>query len=257
MDNSFLSRRLVLQARSAPSQPLNHRAAPAASRAADPLAASRPAPYSRLSRSPGRPLPGSRPPSEPDPISGGPSAEAVETRRDPFWFIKMLRSELTDHEFAYMNVADSGSTTWDPYNLQIVAFPDVNPRNHYTISEAGVTHCMRRGTEEVVEFTPLDQWERDCGHFQKVMEIPFFKRYRSWKSYYSWKRAIQSEKIAGCKAVLTQNLFILNRRPELHPPLPPPSRRHVACRPPRSDPKRRLAAVARAQYVPAVAAPRA
>ena len=220
MDKSFLSRRLLLEARSAPSQPLNHRAAPAASRAADPLAASRPAPYSRLSRSPGRPLPGSRPPSEPDPISGGPSAEAVETRRDPFWFIKMLRSELTDHEFAYMNVADSGSTTWDPYNLQIVAFPDVNPRNHYTISEAGVTHCMRRGTEEVVEFTPLDQWERDCGHFQKVMEIPFFKRYRSWKSYYSWKRAIQSEKIAGCKAVLTQNLFILNRRPELPPSTP-------------------------------------
>jgi hypothetical protein len=31
----------------------------------------------------------------------------------------MLRTELSDHEFAYMNVADSDGTTWDPYNLQV------------------------------------------------------------------------------------------------------------------------------------------
>ena len=42
------------------------------------------------------------------------------------------------------------------------------------------------------------------------MEIPFFKRYQSWKAYYSWKRVIQSDKIAHCKAVLSQNLFVLN-----------------------------------------------
>ena len=90
-------------------------------------------------------------------------------------FIQMLRTELSDHEFAYMNVADSDGTTWDPYNLQvrgrvrvrarararvrspdpdpgpntnpdpnpspnptpctlqIVAFADVNPLDHYTI----------------------------------------------------------------------------------------------------------------------------
>eukprot|EP00966_Prymnesium_polylepis_P038086 883064-Prymnesium_polylepis.2 len=80
----------------------------------------------------------------------------------------MLRTELSDHEFAYMNVADTDGTTWDPYNLKIVAFSDVNPSNHYTISEAGVTHCIRRGKEEIAEFTPLEQWEKECGLFQEV-----------------------------------------------------------------------------------------
>ena len=69
----------------------------------------------------------------------------AQRRRDPFWFIQMLRTELSDHEFAYMNVADTDGTTWDPYNLQIVAFADVNPLDHYTISAAGVTHCLRKG----------------------------------------------------------------------------------------------------------------
>ena len=96
----------------------------------------------------------------------------------------MLRTELSDHEFAYMNVADTDGTTWDPYNLQIVAFADVNPNDHYTISAAGVTHCVRRGKEEMTEFTQLDQWEKECGLFQQVMKIPFFSRYQSWKAYY-------------------------------------------------------------------------
>ena len=138
------------------------------------------------------------------------SGDGDEKRRDPFWFIQMLRTELSDHEFAYMNVADTEGTTWDPYNLKIVAFSDVNPSNHYTISEAGVTHCIRRGKEEIAEFTPLDQWEKECGLFQEVMEIPFFKRYQSWKAYYSWKRVIQSDKISTCRNVLTRHLFILN-----------------------------------------------
>lgn len=42
------------------------------------------------------------------------------------------------------------------------------------------------------------------------MEIPFFKRYQSWKAYYSWKRAIQADKITACSAVLASNLFMLN-----------------------------------------------
>ena len=61
---------------------------------------------------------------------------------------KALRTELSEHEFAYMNVADTSGTTWDPYDLKIVAFNEVNPDNHYTISEAGVTHTVRRGKVE-------------------------------------------------------------------------------------------------------------
>ena len=193
------------------------------------LTSSGPLPYAKMARSAAReaerraafqpapaPAPASSSRATPTAVSlAGPAAAAEEQsleekRRDPFWFIKMLRTELSDHEFAYMNVADTDGTTWDPYNLKIVAFSDVNPNNHYTISEAGVTHCIRRGKEEIAEFTPLEQWEKECSLFQEVMEIPFFKRYQSWKSYYSWKRAIQSDKIASCRGVLTRHLFILN-----------------------------------------------
>ena len=124
-----------------------------------------------------------------------------EEKRDPFWFIRMLRTELSDHEFAYMNVANTEGTTWDPYDLKIVAFNEVNPNNHYTISEAGVTHCVRKGKVEVAEFTPLQQWESECGLFHEVMEIPFFKRYQSWKAYTSWSRAIKSDKHQACSQV--------------------------------------------------------
>ena len=37
----------------------------------------------------------------------GGAKRAVEQKRDLFWFIRMLRTELSDHEFAYMNVADT------------------------------------------------------------------------------------------------------------------------------------------------------
>ena len=197
------------------------------------LASSGPLPYAKLARSadqlvmhhpssdPTTPAPAGRAvapattqrsPTDTEGEAEAPPAEPDEgdQRRDPFWFIKMLRTELSDHEFAYMNVADTDGTTWDPYNLKIVPFSEVNPNDHYTISEAGVTHCTRRGKEESAEFTPLEQWETECALFQDVMEIPFFKRYQSWKAYYSWKRAIQSEKVHNCKAVLTRNLFILN-----------------------------------------------
>lgn len=97
-------------------------------------------------------------------------------RNDPFWFIQMLRTELSNNEFAYMNVADTEGTSFDPYNLRIVPFNEVNESNHYTISEAGVTHCFRKGNQEFAEFTPLEQWENECYLFQEVMEIPFFKR---------------------------------------------------------------------------------
>ena len=139
---------------------------------------------------------------------GGDAGGAV--KRDPFWFIQMLRTELAEHEFAYMNYADTQGTTWDPYDLKIVPFHEVDTSDHYTISEAGVTHCIRKGKVDVTEFTPLEQWETEAGQFKEVMEIPFFKRYQSWKAYTSWKGAIKKDKMAACSAVLTNHLFVLN-----------------------------------------------
>eukprot|EP00966_Prymnesium_polylepis_P038085 883064-Prymnesium_polylepis.1 len=72
------------------------------------------------------------------------------------------------------------------------------------------------GTSEVLRRPVLAcgaAWHaRECarGRCWQVMEIPFFKRYQSWKAYYSWKRVIQSDKISTCRSVLTRHLFILN-----------------------------------------------
>ncbi|KAJ1632325.1 hypothetical protein T492DRAFT_868485 [Pavlovales sp. CCMP2436] len=51
--------------------------------------------------------------------SGAGGDEKQTRRNDPFWFIQMLRT------FAYMNVADSEGTSFDPYNLRIVPFNEV------------------------------------------------------------------------------------------------------------------------------------
>ena len=48
-------------------------------------------------------------------------------KRDPFWFIRMLRTELSDHEFAYMNVADTEGTTWDPWMRSMLSCASMSP----------------------------------------------------------------------------------------------------------------------------------
>ena len=45
------------------------------------------------------------------------------------------------------------------------------------MSRAGVTHFYQTETD----FTSLDQWEREYFLFTKMMEIPFFRRFRMWK----------------------------------------------------------------------------
>ena len=69
-----------------------------------------------------------------------------------------------------------------------------------------------------MEFTALEQWEKECGLFQQVMKIPFFNRYQSWKAHYTWKKTIKTEKMAESSKVLSQNPC---RTPSLTP-LPSP-----------------------------------
>jgi len=145
---------------------------------------------------------------------GGASASAEDatapTSHDPFWFIQMLKTELHEHEFAYMNVVEQSGGVVDPYKLQIVPFSQVNPSDHYTISAAGVTHTRRVGKSETSEFTPLAQWEAERAQFYAVMQIPFFKRYQVWKAHYSWRRGLVREKMSACKGELGQALFQLD-----------------------------------------------
>ena len=46
----------------------------------------------------------------------------------------------------------------------------------------------------VNDFTSLDQWEREYFLYTKMMEIPFFKKFRMWKAFYFWKVLIRKTK---------------------------------------------------------------
>jgi len=124
----------------------------------------------------------------------------------PFSFIdKAIDSPYTE-EFVYLNPRG-------PYDLVIVKHDRIDPSNYYTMSRAGVTHFFKAETD----FTSLDQWEREYFLFTKMMEIPFFRRFRMWKAFFFWKKHIRRTKLNKCKKVLTENLYILS--PYLRPSL--------------------------------------
>merc|ERR1711933_523773 len=43
------------------------------------------------------------------------------------------------------------------------------------------------------------------------MNIPFFNRFKKWKTFKIWKKRIQGDKVKLCNKVMNSNLFILNK----------------------------------------------
>lgn len=108
-----------------------------------------------------------------------------------------------------MDMAD-----YHPYNLKIVPHAEVDPKNFFTMSAAGVTHFIngvagmkrkkkkmkgqknvrekkakkkrkqsRKPSNHYAEFTALDQWVREYEIYAKVKMIPIFRKYKMWKLY--------------------------------------------------------------------------
>mmetsp|Transcript_44339 Transcript_44339/g.86753 ORF Transcript_44339/g.86753 Transcript_44339/m.86753 type:complete len:4144 (+) Transcript_44339:98-12529(+) len=130
---------------------------------------------------------------------GNSQSEYEKYLRSPFSFIdKVIESPYTE-EFVYLNPRG-------PYDLEIVKHDQIDPDNYYTMSRAGVTHFYQTETD----FTSLDQWEREYFLFTKMMEIPFFKKFRMWKAFYFWKKLIRKQKSNKYRKFLQENLYILN-----------------------------------------------
>ncbi|KAF4653201.1 hypothetical protein FOL47_010653 [Perkinsus chesapeaki] len=123
---------------------------------------------------------------------------------DPMDFIDfILNHDSLTEEFCYMTrTGNSGGA----YDLQIVPFSQINPYDYYTISLRGVT-SFRRGS---IEFTPLHVWQRDQALYKRVMNIPFFAKYRKWKLYTIWRSAVIRQRMRKCRNVLSKSLFILD-----------------------------------------------
>ncbi|KAJ3105519.1 Dynein heavy chain 6, axonemal [Phlyctochytrium planicorne] len=135
-----------------------------------------------------------------------------EQSKDPFKFIEFLQAHPHSKDFAYMNIikpsVKQGNLTFNPYNLEIVDFSQVDKRyGYYTISNSGVTHFNAIGHGD---FTPLSQWLRECGLFHSLLKIPFFARYRVWKCFTLWKRTVLHTKIMFAKKLLIKNLFTVH-----------------------------------------------
>ena len=119
--------------------------------------------------------------------------------QSPFSFIDKVIDNPYTEEFVYLNPEG-------PYNLSIVKHDQINPRNYYTMSRAGVIHFY----ENDADFISLNQWEREYFIFTKIMEVPFFRKFRMWKTFFFWKKFIRRQKSNSCRDLLQENLYILN-----------------------------------------------
>ena len=95
------------------------------------------------------------------------------------------------------------------YDLGVVDHSNVNMDDYHTMSRAGITHFTLSSEPE---FTPLDVWEREYHLFNVIQFIPFFKKYRLWKSYTTWKKTVRNGKMNNASTELTNKLFLLTKQ---------------------------------------------
>ncbi|XP_074052253.1 dynein axonemal heavy chain 6 isoform X2 [Macrotis lagotis] len=132
---------------------------------------------------------------------------------DPLQIIKII-NENKHLGFLYMIPAvPTSSIDYNPYNLRVVSYDNVNKNDYYTISQKAVTHTYN----DEVEFIELTRWEKEYLYHRELTKIPIFSRFRKWKAFSVWRKNVRSKKINGCRRALQDNLFIVNNflRPAL------------------------------------------
>jgi dynein heavy chain len=90
------------------------------------------------------------------------------------------------------------------YALKIISQGDVDMDLYCTISKEGVTHYNQKQSQ----FTSLQQFEREFHLFGQISRIRFFRQYRLWKTFSTWKRGLRFGKIAESRKLISSSLFI-------------------------------------------------
>ena len=93
-------------------------------------------------------------------------------------------AEFLNGNFLYMRPTKDAQSVYD---LGVVDHSEVDMDDYHTMSRAGITHFTLSSEPE---FTPLDVWEREYHLFNVIQFIPFFRKYRLWKSYTTWKKTV-------------------------------------------------------------------
>eukprot|EP00660_Eupelagonema_oceanica_P004714 gene4714-20990_t len=96
---------------------------------------------------------------------------------------------------------------YNPYDLRVVTHKETDHANYFTMAKEGVTHV--HGGE--ADFIPLGEWLRECEIFNAARQIPFFQKYRRFKTFYFWRKYVPRTTVAGYKDLLEENLFFLNK----------------------------------------------
>ncbi|EEZ99537.1 Dynein heavy chain, cytoplasmic-like Protein [Tribolium castaneum] len=134
-----------------------------------------------------------------------PHAKLYDVMDQNEWIAKLRQA--ADGYFIYMTyTVPQSSELYSPYALSVVPFPKVDKSNFFTMSSKGV--MQHQGVETV--FTPLDVWEREFQMYCKLMHFRTFYRFRLWKGFYVWRKAVVRKKFKSAQVYLNENLFILN-----------------------------------------------
>ena len=81
------------------------------------------------------------------------------------------------------------------HNHRVVVHSRVNPIDYSTVSLRGVTRLLN-GKE--AEFTELEQWIKDYKHFQQLIKIKTFSKFRMWKAFCVWKKNVRWRYAGNC-----------------------------------------------------------
>ncbi|ORZ39411.1 dynein heavy chain and region D6 of dynein motor-domain-containing protein [Catenaria anguillulae PL171] len=126
----------------------------------------------------------------------------------PFDFIQALQGADARKlpEFVYMRPRNMDVAIYNPYDLVVSEYEQVDKTDFFTISAAGVTHFTR----ETTDFTPLAQWIREHHAFNSMIRIPFFAKYRTWKAFSTWRKNVRRTKISFARKQVQSRLFFLD-----------------------------------------------
>ena len=93
--------------------------------------------------------------------------------------------EFRAGNFLYLRLKDGAGTAYD---LEVCEHHEVADGPYYTMSAAGVTYFSKTDSA----FTALPLWEHEYRLYNLIRHIPFFTKYRRWKSFNEWKKLIKN-----------------------------------------------------------------
>ncbi|WAR20146.1 DYH6-like protein, partial [Mya arenaria] len=116
--------------------------------------------------------------------------EASKMKQDDGEFVYCLPRKRVD-----------GRARYDPYDLQVVS-PNES-RSQKVVQDS-------TGVEGESHNTPILWWLWERRLFYSIFELPVFIKFRKWKTFKMWKKAIRLQKSNKSQGILYKSLFVAN-----------------------------------------------